>query len=162
MKLEVRGISKRYGGKVAVENVSFTAESGEAFALLGGNGAGKTTTLRMILGIVERDTGDIQLDGTDVRGMHFRFGYLPEERGLYPKARVVDQLVYLGKLKGMSKSEAKSAVDYWLERLDMSEYANKRLEALSKGNHKKYNSLPLLFMIRHVSFWMNPLVDLIQ
>ena len=107
------------------------------FALLGTNGAGKTTTIRMMLGILKKDTGTILWNGKSVDRKNVNFGYLPEERGIYPKTRIVDQLEYFAKLKGMSKQEAQKNIDYWLDKLKMTEYKYQTAEKLSKGNQQK-------------------------
>ena len=107
------------------------------FALLGTNGAGKTTTIRMMLGILKKDNGRIIWNEKEVDRKTVNFGYLPEERGIYPKTKIVDQLEYFGRLKGLSKQEALKSIDYWLERLKMAEYRNEKAEKLSKGNQQK-------------------------
>ena len=107
------------------------------FALLGTNGAGKTTTIRMMLGILKKDSGKITWNGKEVDRKTVNFGYLPEERGIYPKTKIVDQLEYFGRLKGLSKEQALKSIDYWLERLKMTEYKNQTAEKLSKGNQQK-------------------------
>ena len=107
------------------------------FALLGTNGAGKTTTIRMMLGILKKDSGKIIWNGKEVDRKNVNFGYLPEERGIYPKTKIVDQLEYFGRLKGLSKEEALKSIDYWLDRLKMTEYKNEKAEKLSKGNQQK-------------------------
>lgn len=137
MGIIVENVSKTYIDKKAVDNISFEFNKPGVFALLGTNGAGKTTTIRMILGIIKKDSGKITWNGKNVDRKAVNFGYLPEERGIYPKTKIVDQLVYFAKLKGMSKQEAEKAVDYWLERLKMTEYKNMTAEKLSKGNQQK-------------------------
>lgn len=137
MKLELSAIEKSFGAKHVLKGISLCAESGKAFGLLGRNGAGKTTSIRILMNVFPADAGEILIDGKpiDYRAVHF--GYLPEERGLYPKKKIIDQLVYFAELKGMRRSDAVRAVDYWLDRLGMSEYRNKRLDTLSKGNQQK-------------------------
>ena len=137
MGLEVKDVNKNFGTKHAVDNLSFTIDKPGAFGLLGTNGAGKTTTIRMILGIIKKDTGIINWNGKEVQRENVNFGYLPEERGIYPKTKVYDQLMYFAKLKGMSKQEADKAIKYWLERLELEEYTNMPAEKLSKGNQQK-------------------------
>lgn len=137
MGIIVENVSKTYIDKKAVDNISFEFNKPGVFALLGTNGAGKTTTIRMILGIIKKDSGKITWNGKNVDRKSVNFGYLPEERGIYPKTKIVDQLIYFAKLKGMSKQEAEKAVDYWLERLKMTEYKNMTAEKLSKGNQQK-------------------------
>ena len=126
MKIEVNGISKSYTGKKAVDNISFSAESGKAFGLLGRNGAGKTTTIRILMDIIRADSGNVTLDGKPIDYGKVRIGYLPEERGLYAKKEVFEQLVYLAELKGVKKKEAMSSVDNWLRRLGVQEYRNQQ------------------------------------
>lgn len=137
MQLTLRNINKRFGNKQVLTDVNLTATSGRAFGLLGRNGAGKTTTIRILLNVFPADGGQILVDGAPVDYTRIRFGYLPEERGLYPKKTVIDQLAYFAMLKGLTKPQAVAAVDKWLDRLDMSEYRNKRLDTLSKGNQQK-------------------------
>lgn len=137
MGLIIENVSKKFIDKQAVDNISFKIEKPGVFALLGTNGAGKTTTIRMMLGIIKKDTGTITWNGKNVDRKTVNFGYLPEERGIYPKTKIVDQLQYFAKLKGMKKDEAVKAIDYWLERLKMTEYKNETAEKLSKGNQQK-------------------------
>lgn len=137
MGLELKNVSKTFIDKKAVDNISFKIDKPGVFALLGTNGAGKTTTIRMMLGIIKKDTGTITWDGKAVDRKNVKFGYLPEERGIYPKTKIVDQLEYLAKLKGMSKAEANKSIDYWLEKLKMAEYKFQTAEKLSKGNQQK-------------------------
>ena len=137
MKLELQGIDKAFGEKQVLRGVSFTAEGGHAFGLLGRNGAGKTTAIRILMNVFPADRGAVLLDGRPIDYTRIGIGYLPEERGLYPKWRIFDQLVYFAELKGMSTRDARRAVDRWLDRLGMSEYRDKRLDTLSKGNQQK-------------------------
>jgi len=137
VKLELRNIDKSFGEKKVLKNVTLSAEGGKAFGLLGRNGAGKTTTIRILMNVFPADKGEVLLDEKPINYDKVLFGYLPEERGLYPKKKIIDQLVYFAELKGMSHSKAVSAVDYWLDRLGMTEYRNKRLDTLSKGNQQK-------------------------
>ena len=137
MGLELKDVSKTFIDKKAVDNISFKIDKPGVFALLGTNGAGKTTTIRMMLGIIKKDTGTITWNGKAVDRKNVKFGYLPEERGIYPKTKIVDQLEYLAKLKGMSKAEASKSIDYWLEKLKMTEYKFQAAEKLSKGNQQK-------------------------
>ena len=137
MKLEVKNIKKSFGDKEVLHGVSFEVESGKALGLLGRNGAGKTTTIRIIMDVFRANSGEILLDGEKFNPSKHLIGYLPEERGLYPKKTVTEQLVYLGRLRGLSKSEAKANTDKWLKRLKVSQYANAKLETLSKGNQQK-------------------------
>lgn len=137
MGLEVTSVTKKYSGKIAVENLSFNMDKPGAFGLLGTNGAGKTTTIRMILGIIKKDEGKILWNKKEVARKHVNFGYLPEERGIYPKTKVYEQLMYFAKLKGMNKQEADKSIKYWLKRLEVEEYAYMVAEKLSKGNQQK-------------------------
>lgn len=137
MGLILENVSKTFIDQKAVDNISFKIDKPGVFALLGTNGAGKTTTIRMMLGIIKKDTGTITWNGKAVDRKNVKFGYLPEERGIYPKATIVDQLEYLAKLKGMSKIEANKSIDYWLEKMKMTEYKFQTAEKLSKGNQQK-------------------------
>lgn len=138
MGLEIRNVSKYFGDFAAVRNLNLQVKEGELFGLLGANGAGKTTTMRMILGLLRPTEGEILWNGQKM-GYHMsrHIGYLPEERGLYPKVRVEEQLVYLAQLRGMSKADAKQAVVEWLERFRVPEYRHKKVQELSKGNQQK-------------------------
>lgn len=137
MRLEFRNIEKSFGEKQVLKGLSFSAESGSAFGLLGRNGAGKTTSIRILMDVFPADGGEVLIDGKAIDYNAVQIGYLPEERGLYPKKKIIDQLVYFAQLKNMDKRAAVKSVDYWLERLDMAEYRNKRLDTLSKGNQQK-------------------------
>lgn len=144
MKLELKNIEKSFGEKRVLQGVSLVAEGGKAFGLLGRNGAGKTTSIRILMDVFPANSGEVLLDGKPIDYRQVRFGYLPEERGLYPKKKILDQLVYFAELKGMSHGDAGRAVDRWLERLGMSEYRNKRLDTLSKGNQQKIQLITAL------------------
>lgn len=137
MRLELKNIDKSFGEKEVLKGISFSAESGKAFGLLGRNGAGKTTTIRILMDVFPANGGEVLIDEKPIDYDKTGFGYLPEERGLYPKKLIIDQLVYFAELKGMSHKSAVKSVDFWLERLGMSEYRNKRLDTLSKGNQQK-------------------------
>lgn len=137
MILELKNIEKSFGEKKVLTGVSFKAEGGKAFGLLGRNGAGKTTSIRILMDVFPADGGQVLIDGKPIDYNRVGIGYLPEERGLYPKKVIIDQLTYFAELKGMSRKAAVTAVDYWLERLDMRQYRNKRLDTLSKGNQQK-------------------------
>ena len=137
MVLELKNIEKTFGEKQVLRGISFSAEGGRAFGLLGRNGAGKTTAIRILMGVFPADGGEVLLDGAPIDYRRVGIGYLPEERGLYPKKIILDQLVYFAELKGMSRKAAIASIDYWLERLGMSEYRGKRLDTLSKGNQQK-------------------------
>lgn len=144
MTLNISSVVKRFGEKTAVNNISFKLEKPGVFGLLGTNGAGKTTTIRMILGILEKDSGIIDWDGKPVTRETVKFGYLPEERGLYPKAKIMEQLMYFGKLRGMDTKAIKVSISYWLDRLKVTEYANNTAEQLSKGNQQKIQLITAL------------------
>ena len=137
MSLVVKNVNKSFGNKHVVDNISFELKKPGVFGLLGTNGAGKTTTIRIILGIIKKDSGEITWNGKTVTRGNVNFGYLPEERGLYPKSTVYDQLVYFANLKGLDKKEADEAVRYWLDKLNLMEYINSPAEKLSKGNQQK-------------------------
>lgn len=136
--VSVRNVRKRFGQKEAVSDVSFEVFPGEVFGLLGPNGAGKTTTIRMILDIFKPDAGAVEvLGGPLTSGRKDRIGYMPEERGLYPHMRVLDCLIYLGKLKGLSGQEARRRAELFLERLELSEQRRQKIETLSRGMTQK-------------------------
>lgn len=137
MRLELKNITKSFGEKEVLKGISFSAESGKAFGLLGRNGAGKTTTIRILMDVFSADSGEVSIDGKPIDYTTIRIGYLPEERGLYPKKKILDQLIYFARLHGMKRQDAVKSIDYWLGRLEMTEYRNKRLDTLSKGNQQK-------------------------
>ena len=137
MQLEVRSLTKTFGAKTVLDGVSFVAGSGSALGLLGRNGAGKTTTIRIIMNVFPPDAGEVLLDGQRLASAGARIGYLPEERGLYPKVPIRRQLIYLARLRGLGAAQAKRSVEDWLERLSMTEYIDRKLETLSKGNQQK-------------------------
>ncbi len=137
MKIEVKNLKKRFGEKEVLRDISFSTESGKALGLLGRNGAGKTTTIRIIMGVFYQDGGEVLSDGKPLNREQIQIGYLPEERGLYPKKPITEQLIYFGLLKGLSKQQARDSAKKWLERMGMNEYKDKKLETLSKGNQQK-------------------------
>lgn len=137
MLLELRNIYKSFGEKEVLRGISFTAEGGKAFGLLGRNGAGKTTTIRILMNVFPANSGEVFIDGKPIDYSKVGIGYLPEERGLYPKKKISEQLVFFAQLKGMNRTDAVKAVNYWLGRLNMTEYRDKRLDTLSKGNQQK-------------------------
>jgi ABC-2 type transport system ATP-binding protein len=142
MALVIDDISKAFGDFQAIDDVSFTVEQGRMFGFLGTNGAGKTTTMRMILDILRPDSGTITWNGIpNVDIPRDDFGYLPEERGLYPKMTVQDQLLFLAQLYGADKDAAQRSLDEWLARLDIEQNRNKKIEQLSKGNQQKIQFL---------------------
>jgi ABC-2 type transport system ATP-binding protein len=136
--LELRSLTRRYGDLVALDEVSFTVAEGQMFGFVGPNGAGKTTTMRIVLGVLEPDRGEVRWRGRPVDAeTRRRFGYMPEERGLYPKMRVRDQLEYFARLHGLAAAEAGDAAGYWIERLGVADRADDRVEALSLGNQQR-------------------------
>jgi ABC-2 type transport system ATP-binding protein len=142
MSLDIQHVTKSYGDFRAVDDLSFTVEPGRIFGLLGTNGSGKTTTMRMILDIIRPDSGQISWDGVSSTDIPRKdFGYLPEERGLYPKMVVEDQLLFLAQLYGARRDQARRELDEWLERLEITENRKKTVEQLSKGNQQKIQFL---------------------
>lgn len=137
MGLTIKNVNKSYGDKKVVDNISLEINKPGVYGLLGTNGAGKTTTIRMLLGILKKDSGQINWNGKEVKRKHVNFGYLPEERGVYPKVNVYTQLMYFAKLKGMKEEKADEAIKYWMKRLEVEEYMNMTAEKLSKGNQQK-------------------------
>ena len=137
MILELKNIEKSFGENKVLTGISFKAESGKAFGLLGRNGAGKTTSIRILMNVFPANSGEVLIDGQPIDYNKIGIGYLPEERGLYPKKRILDQLVYFAELKGMNRKDAVQSIDYWLERLAMTKHRNDRLDTLSKGNQQK-------------------------
>ncbi|MBE6809022.1 MAG: ATP-binding cassette domain-containing protein [Ruminococcaceae bacterium] len=144
MILELKNIEKSFGEKKVLTGVSFKAEGGKAFGLLGRNGAGKTTSIRILMDVFPANSGEVLIDGQPIDYNKIGIGYLPEERGLYPKKIIIDQLTYFAELKGMSRKAAVQSIDYWLKRLGMTEYRNKKLETLSKGNQQKIQLITAL------------------
>ncbi len=137
MGLVLKNVSKSFIGKKAVDEISFSLDKPGVFGLLGTNGAGKTTTIRMLLGIIKKDSGEITWNGKKVDRKSVNFGYLPEERGVYPKVKIYDQLMYFAELKGMNKCDADKAIKEWAEKLKVEEYMQMPAEKLSKGNQQK-------------------------
>lgn len=138
MSLQLENVTKQFGEFTAVDQLNLTVDKGTMYGFLGANGAGKTTTFRMILGILNADKGKITWNNQRISyATSPDIGYLPEERGLYPKMKVMEQLIFLGQLRGMSKSDAKRAASDWLEKMDVSQNAMKKVEELSKGNQQK-------------------------
>ncbi len=136
--LDIQHLSKRYGDHVAVDDLSFSVPRGSVFGLLGPNGAGKTTTIRMVMRIIASDSGTVLLDGEPVDDDRRRIiGYLPEERGLYKKMKVLEHLVFLGTIRGLRPGEAKKRASAWLDRFDLNEWATHKVEDLSKGMQQK-------------------------
>ena len=137
MSLVLKDVSKSYSGKKVVDNISFKLDKPGVFGLLGTNGAGKTTTIRMILGILKKETGEITWNGKTVDRKTVNFGYLPEERGVYPKTIIMNQLMYFAELKGMNKQDAEKEIKDWAKKLKVEEYLYQTAEKLSKGNQQK-------------------------
>lgn len=137
MKLEAKELRKTFGETEILHGISFEVESGRALGLLGRNGAGKTTTIRILMDVFHANSGEILLDGKKFKPRSHQIGYLPEERGLYPKKTVIEQMVYLARLRGMNPIRARENARRWLARLEVSEYETRKLETLSKGNQQK-------------------------
>ena len=137
MILKFKNVSKTYTNKKVVDNISFEINKPCIFGFLGTNGAGKTTSIRMLLGIIKKDTGEITLNNKPITRNNTNCGYMPEERGLYPRITIYNQLMYFSELKGISKKDADISIKYWLNKLDMMEYINTEAEKLSKGNQQK-------------------------
>ncbi|MQA60454.1 MAG: ATP-binding cassette domain-containing protein [Actinophytocola sp.] len=136
--LEVDGLRKRYGDLVALDGVSFAVNGGELFGFVGSNGAGKTTTMRIMLGVLAADSGAVRFDGEPAtRHTRARMGYMPEERGLYPKMKVLDQLVYLARLHGLATNHAHAAAEHWIARLGLSDRRETEVQKLSLGNQQR-------------------------
>ncbi|WP_062049901.1 ABC transporter ATP-binding protein [Bacillus sp. JCM 19034] len=138
MTLKLDGVKKQFGSFTAVNNLSLEIPEKQIFGFLGANGAGKTTTFRMILGLIDQTGGSISWNGETIDySKSNEIGYLPEERGLYPKLKVRDQIVYLGRLRGMKKNDIIKELESWLERFKVPDYIDKKVEELSKGNQQK-------------------------
>lgn len=137
MRLEIKNLRKSFGEKEVLHGISFSVESGKALGLLGRNGAGKTTTIRILMDVFKANSGNVTVDGKPFIPKEHQIGYLPEERGLYPKKKVGEQIVYLAGLRGLDKRQAKESMKKWLKRLEVEEHENKKLETLSKGNQQK-------------------------
>ena len=136
--LSLTNVTKAYKENIAVDEISFDIPQGIIFGMLGPNGAGKTTLIRIITSILRADSGNIIFNGSPLRERHQEeIGYMPEERGLYKKMKVGDQLIYLGRLKGLSQKKAKSQIEMWFERLEIADWWNKKIEELSKGMQQK-------------------------
>jgi ABC-2 type transport system ATP-binding protein len=136
--LEIKNLHKTYGNVVALDGCSFTVRRGQLLGFLGPNGSGKTTTMRSVFSLLTTDAGEVRWDGQAIEpSTKLRFGYMPEQRGLYPRMRVAAQLTYFGRLHGMDKAAATSATAEWLERLGLSDRADSRLEELSHGNQQR-------------------------
>ena len=137
MQLEIRNIHKSFDGKEILHGISFLVESGRASGFLGRNGAGKSTTFRCLMQVFRQDEGEFLLDGSPLNLHSHRIGYLPEERGMYSKVTLKNQLMYFARLKGATRHEAEKDAAYWIHYFDLDEYADRKLETLSKGNQQK-------------------------
>lgn len=144
MKLTVNEIYKSFGEKNVLKGISFSAESGKALGVLGRNGAGKTTLIRIIMQVFGADAGTVLLDGEPINTEKVHIGYLPEERGLYPKQKIMTQLLYFAELKGVDKKQAKQTADKYFKELGIEQYKNVRLDTLSKGNQQKIQLIAAL------------------
>ena len=144
MSLSIENITKKYGDYTAVDDLSFEINEPGVFALLGTNGAGKTTTIRIILGMLAAEEGTVKWNGKEFLAADKPVGYLAEERGLYPKYKISEQLIYFCTLRGMRRQDAVKQLDYWFERLAVTEHRNKRAEQLSKGNQQKIQLIAAL------------------
>ena len=163
LSLETLDLSKRFGKITALDGINLKVNEGEVFGYIGPNGAGKTTTIRMILGMLPTDGGEASWNGAPVAKSGLRFGYMPEERGIYMKTKVLEQLVYYGMLRGMPKADAMECARRWLDRLHVSEYADMVAEKLSKGNQQKIQLIstllhdPLLLFLDEPFSGLDPL-----
>lgn len=144
MSLTVDHIKKKYGDYLAVQDLSFEIKEPGVFALLGTNGAGKTTAIRVILGMLAKESGTVIWKGEPLQVTEARVGYLAEERGLYPKYNIIEQMLYFAKLKGMNRTDATKSINYWFDRLNVNEYKTKKAEQLSKGNQQKIQLIAAL------------------
>ncbi len=172
MSLEVKELVKSYGDKTVVDHLSFSLKEPGVYALLGTNGAGKTTSIRMILGMLAKDSGEVLWKGKPMDSMNMNIGYLAEERGLYPKYELMDQLLYFAKLKGVSKDVAKERIAYWAKRLEVEEYLYpkqtkgkkkekpKMADQLSKGNQQKIQLMAALISEPEILILDEPLSGL--
>ncbi|MBQ7918505.1 MAG: ATP-binding cassette domain-containing protein [Lachnospiraceae bacterium] len=172
MSLEVKELVKSYGDKTVVDHLSFSLKEPGVYALLGTNGAGKTTSIRMILGMLAKDSGEVLWKGKPMDSMNMNIGYLAEERGLYPKYELMDQLLYFAKLKGVAKDVAKERIAYWAKRLEVEEYLYpkqtkgkkkekpKMADQLSKGNQQKIQLMAALISEPEILILDEPLSGL--
>ena len=137
MELQVQDLHKSFDGREVLHGISFSIASGKALGLLGRNGAGKSTTIRILMDVFKADCGAMSMDGKVFHAKDYNIGYLPEERGLYPKKKISEQLIYLATLRGLSRTAAKTNFKKWMKRLGITEYENRVLDTLSKGNQQK-------------------------
>ena len=150
MSLKVSNLTKQFGSHTAVNDLSFEVKKSTVFGLLGRNGAGKSTTIKQILGLIDTTSGTIEWDGSKINPEKLSIGYLPEERGLFTKKTVYEQLVYFGRLEGMSKDKIEKAIDYWLERMEVPMNKKKIVSSLSKGNQQKIQLIATLLHDPHL------------
>ncbi len=159
--LELEGLSRRYGTITALDNLSFSVPAGQVVGFLGPNGAGKTTTMRAVFGLTDLDAGMVRWNGVQVgQAERRRFGYMPEERGLYPAMRVAEQVEYLARLHGMSAIDARAATTTWLARLGIADRADSKVDALSHGNQQRVQLAAALVHGPEVLFLDEPLAGL--
>ncbi len=144
MLLSINSVTKSFGDKQVLKGISFSTTSGKALGLLGRNGAGKTTMIRIIMNVFGADSGNVTLDGEPIDFKKIRIGYLPEERGLYPKKKIMEQLIYFAALQGVDKKSATHQADKLFKKLNIEEYKNVRLDTLSKGNQQKVQLIATL------------------
>lgn len=137
MKIEFKNLNKYFNDFHVLQDLNFTIESGKTFGYLGRNGAGKTTSIRILMDVFSQTSGEILIDGQPFNPKSYKIGYLPEERGMYAKTTVQDQLIYFAMLRGASKQEAESSVNYWTKRFEIDHYLKRSVETLSKGNQQK-------------------------
>ena len=156
MNLQLNELTKRYGAKEALKGISLTVEGGRTLGFLGRNGAGKTTTLRILAGVFAPDGGSVVYNGAPLDRRATTVGYLPEERGLYSKVGILDQLTYIGQLKGMNRSHAKNAARRCLQEFELEDCAGKPLGTLSRATSRRYRSSSPCSTTRTSSFWMSP------
>ena len=137
MRLSITNLNKSYDKKQVLKNVNFDVEYGRTLGLLGRNGQGKSTIMKIIMGIITSNSGQVTIDGVDIAKSDLKLGYLPEERGLYPKRKIIEQIIYFGKLRGLTGVQAKSRANELIEKLELTEYTNQKAATLSKGNQQK-------------------------
>jgi ABC-2 type transport system ATP-binding protein len=159
--LEVERLAKRYGDVVALQELSFQVRAGELFGFVGANGAGKTTTMRIAMGVLSADAGEVRWAGAPLTfEARRRIGYMPEERGLYPKMRVLEQLVYLAELHGVANDAARQAARHWLERFDLAARAADEVQKLSHGNQQRVQLVAALVFAPEILILDEPFAGL--
>ena len=160
-RLEIDRVSKRYGDLRALDDLAFEVRPGELFGFVGSNGAGKTTTMRIVLGVLAADSGEVRWAGAPITFEdRRRIGYMPEERGLYPKMMVLEQLVYLAELHGMSKAAGRLAAESWLERLGLGDRGRDETQKLSQGNQQRVQLAAALVFAPHALILDEPFAGL--